>query len=259
MYSPWEFVLLFLLTYSWIQTTEATQYHDEAFAPDTVLRITTANRTQSCLPSKQIVLVNGTSPGPELRLQQGRTYWIRVHNDMSDKNFTMHWHGLSMAVSPFSDGTPQASQWPIPPLHFFDYEIHVPVGMAGTYFYHSHVGFQAVSCAGPLIVGDSHYKPYHYDEEKIIFIQDVFLKDDLTIEKGLVATPLSWSGEAAALMVNGQGGGSSNGTSCNSTLATIDVEPGKTYRFRFVGATALTFTSLAIEGHEELSVIEADG
>ena len=51
-----------------------------------------------------------------------------------------HWHGLEMATSPFSDGSPVASQWPIPPEHFFDYEVFVPVGQAGTYFYHSHVG-----------------------------------------------------------------------------------------------------------------------
>lgn len=57
-----------------------------------------------------------------------------------------------MAVAPFSDGTPAAAQWPIPPAHFFDYELHVPVGMAGTYFYHSHVGLQAISATGPLIV-----------------------------------------------------------------------------------------------------------
>jgi hypothetical protein len=33
---------------------------------------------------------------------------------------------MAVAVSPFSDGTPQASQWPIPPSHFFDYEINIP-------------------------------------------------------------------------------------------------------------------------------------
>jgi L-ascorbate oxidase len=163
-----------------------------------------------------------------------------------------------MAVSPFSDGTPIASQWPIPPLHFFDYEIHVPFGMAGTYFYHSHIGFQAVSAGGPLIVDDL-YVPYHYDDEKIIFIQDTFTKDFQTIEKGLVNTPFVWSGEAAAILINGKGGGSANGTACDASLSVIDVEPGKTYRIRFIGATALTFASLAIEGHSSLEVIEADG
>jgi L-ascorbate oxidase len=163
-----------------------------------------------------------------------------------------------MAVSPFSDGTPQASQWPIPPWHFFDYEINVPVGMAGTYIYHNHIGFQAVSAAGPLIVDDLKV-PYHYDDEKIIFLQDTFTKNFTSVEQGLIANPLSWSGEAAAILVNGKGGGSNNGTACNGSLSTIDVQPGKTYRLRFIGATALTFASLAIEGHGTLEVIEADG
>jgi L-ascorbate oxidase len=131
--------------------------------------------------------------------------------------------------------------------------------MAGTYFYHSHVGFQAVSASGPLIVDSQEPSPYHYDDEKIIFIQDTFSKDVSTIEEGLVNNPLIWSGEAAAILVNGKGGGTANGTICNASLSVIDVEPGKTYRLRFVGATALTFASLAIEGHEGLEVIEADG
>jgi len=131
--------------------------------------------------------------------------------------------------------------------------------MAGTYFYHSHVGFQAVSASGPLIVDSQEPPPYHYDDEKIVFIQDTFSKDFSTIEKGLINNPFIWSGEAAAILVNGKGGGSANGTMCNASLSVIDVEPGKTYRLRFVGATALTFASLAIEGHEGLEVIEADG
>lgn len=252
--------------------------HNETFVPDAILRITAENITQSCLPSKSVVLVNGTTPGPELRLTEGQTYWIRVYNDMPDQNLTMvskllhtyikettisdstyqHWHGLSMAVAPFSDGTPLASQWPIPPMHFFDYEINVPVGMAGTYFYHSHVGFQAVSAAGPLIIDDID-PPYYYDEEKIIFLQDIFTKNDSTIEQGLVANPLSWSGETSMILVNGQGGGTANETACNASLSTIDVEPNKVYRLRFIGSTALSFVSLAIEGHECLTVIEADG
>jgi FtsP/CotA-like multicopper oxidase with cupredoxin domain len=167
-----------------------------------------------------------------------------------------------MAVSPFADGTPSASQWPIPPAHFFDYEINVPHGMAGTYFYHSHVGFQAVSAAGPLIVDDID-TPYQYDEDKIVFLQDMFLGTDAVIEKGLVNNPLVWSGETSMILINGKGGGTSNATAgeatCNSTLSAIAVEPGKTYRLRFIGSTALTFGVLAFEGHNSLTVIEADG
>jgi hypothetical protein len=107
--------------------------------------------------------------------------------------------------------------------------------MAGSYFYHSDVGFQAVSAAGPLIVDDLKVKsPFQYDEEKIIFIKDAFAKDFTSVEEGLVATPLSWSGEAATILVNGQGGGSNNGTTCNVSLSTIDFEPGKTYRTYYI-------------------------
>ncbi|PBP16053.1 hypothetical protein BUE80_DR013151 [Diplocarpon rosae] len=209
--------------------------HDETFVPDAVIRITEEDRVQSCLPSKPIVLINGTSPGPELTIREGGTYWIRVYNDLAHQNLTMlrdenraltarqHWHGLTMAASPLSDGTPQASQWPIPPLKFFDYELNVPVGMAGTYFYHSHVGLQAISATGPLIVkekfGDG---PYQYDEERTIFLQDVFQRDDASLEAGLVATPLVWSGEASMILINGQGAGNFNGTTCNATLAALD-------------------------------------
>jgi L-ascorbate oxidase len=219
-----------------------------------------------------------------------------------------HWHGLSQAAAPFNDGTPLASQWPIPPSHFFDYELHskslsqarlplsdssqyaphlaqsqmfsnrksqigilpcvamltprssiVSIGEAGTYFYHSHAGFQAVSATSPLIIDSQEPPPYHYDDEKIVFIQDIFSKDFSTIEKGLINNPIVWSGEAAAILVNGKGGGTANGTMYNTSLSIINVEPGKTYRLRVIGATALTFASLAIEGHWDLEVIEADG
>lgn len=62
------------------------------------------------------------------------------------------------------------------------------------------------------------------------------------------------------VLINGKGGGlTSTGESCNDSLTIIDVEPGKTYRMRVIGATALSFNMFAIEGHEDLEVIEADG
>ena len=164
-----------------------------------------------------------------------------------------------MAVFPFSDGTPQVSQWPIPPKHFFDYEIRAEVGMAGTYFYHSHVGFQAVTAAGPLIVQDIQPVPYQYDEERIVALSDVFNKTDLDIEGGLLANPFVWSGETANVLVNGKGQLAGSPSSPDCGIASIDVQPGKTYRLRFIGGTALSFVSLAFEDHDELTIIEADG
>ena len=90
MRSLHSFSLLFLLLVAWGDlVTAKTVCHDETFVPDAVLRITAKNITQSCLPSKLTVLVNGTTPGPALTLKEGVTYWIRVYNDQTDSNLTM--------------------------------------------------------------------------------------------------------------------------------------------------------------------------
>lgn len=65
-----------------------TQVHDAAFVPDEVFIITEQNMTIGC-GQQSAVAVNGTSPGPVLRLKEGQTTWIRVYNNMADKNFTM--------------------------------------------------------------------------------------------------------------------------------------------------------------------------
>jgi len=63
--------------------------HDENFIPDAVLRVTEVERKQSCVPVKDILVVNGTSPGPKLRFTEGKTVWIRVYNDIPHQNLTM--------------------------------------------------------------------------------------------------------------------------------------------------------------------------
>jgi L-ascorbate oxidase len=62
--------------------------HDKDFYPDIVLRAT--NKTLSPLGlERPSVVINGTSPGPALRIKGGRTTWIRVYNDMSEQNLTV--------------------------------------------------------------------------------------------------------------------------------------------------------------------------
>lgn len=67
----------------------ATVRHDASFVPDAILRVTHENSVISCYPEKMTFLVNGTAPGPELRIPAGKTTWIRVYNDMHDHNLTM--------------------------------------------------------------------------------------------------------------------------------------------------------------------------
>ncbi|KAI0445829.1 Cupredoxin [Xylaria telfairii] len=233
--------------------------HDGSFTPDVVLSVTRQNVSVAGI-QRYSTLVNNSLPAPVLRIPENQVVWIRVHNDMDDANVTMHWHGLTQFAYPFSDGTPLASQWPIPPQHFFDYEIRTTNGTAGTYFYHAHVGFQAVTATGPLIVESAEPSPYKYDDERIVFLQELFDQTDTQIEEGLVATPLRWPGEPHSWLINGKGISSSGIVDPSSAaLSTITVEPHKTYRFRFVAGTSLSYASFGFENHTDLAVIEADG
>ena len=64
-------------------------FHDDLFVPDFVLRVNKQEFTQSCMTKSEVILVNNTSPGPEIRLTEGNIYWIRVYNDMDKENVTM--------------------------------------------------------------------------------------------------------------------------------------------------------------------------
>ncbi|RYO82725.1 hypothetical protein DL766_002342 [Monosporascus sp. MC13-8B] len=166
-----------------------------------------------------------------------------------------------MRTAPFSDGTPLVTQWPIPPGHFFDYEIRPEVGDAGTYIYHSHSGFQAVTAHGQLIVREAEKHPYQYDDEIAILVADWYTKTDSEIESALTSDPFIWPGEPEALILNGRSGIQSLGNASHDSCmpSVITVIPGMTYRVRFASLAALSFTILEIEGHTDLTVIEADG
>ncbi|KIW71105.1 L-ascorbate oxidase [Phialophora macrospora] len=231
-------------------------------SPDYVLVATAQNISINCR-SRYSVVFNGTSPGPPLYLRENYTTWVRVYNRIENENLTVHWHGLSQRTSPFSDGTPAVSQWPIAPNEFFDYSITPQVGDAGSFFYHSHVGFQSNTAQGVVIVEEAHDKtpPYGYDEDLSLFFQDYFPRNDSSIELGLIANPFQWSGEAEAISINGFSGNSSFSNASEASCApyAINVVPGRVYRLRFIGATALSLVTVGIESHSNLTIIEADG
>lgn len=252
------FVLSFNLQFSAVAAADL-HTHDNTFVPDVILRISAINLAVACT-HRQSTVINGTAPGPPVVLTADKTTWVRVYNDQTDANATVHWHGLSQSVAPFSDGTPLASQWPIPPGHYFDYELHPLAKEAGSYFYHSHVEFQTVSAAGPLIVTEPNGQkpPIKYDDERIFFMSELYNKTDTQIIDGLLGAPFVWSGEPEALMVNGHGSAAPNATDKTCGPEVIEVEPSKTYRFRFIGGVALADINLAFEDHDKLTVVAAD-
>ncbi|KAI1610679.1 L-ascorbate oxidase [Exophiala viscosa] len=230
------------------------------YRPDYELVATAQNITINC-QTRYSVIFNGTTPGPPLYMKENYTTWVRVWNRIQDQNLTVHWHGLSQRTSPFSDGTPEVSQWPIASNEYFDYAITPEIGDAGSYFYHSHVGFQANTAQGVIIVEDLESVPYNYSQDTSLLIQDYFAKNDTVIEQGLVANPFKWSGEPYSIQINGLSGNSSftNASDASCTPYVINVAPGSTSRLRFISATALSLVTLGIEDHENLTIIEADG
>ncbi|TLD05506.1 uncharacterized protein PgNI_09088 [Pyricularia grisea] len=253
-------LLTWLLLLLGICFADELRVHDTSFQPDYVLVATAQNITINC-QTRYSVVFNGTSPGPSLAFRENQTTWVRVYNQIKDQNVTVHWHGLSQRTAPFSDGTPLVSQWPIAPSNFFDYEIRPDVGSAGTYFYHSHVEFQAVTAHGALIVEDCGKPPYEYDDEIIVALGEHYPKTDRQILDDLHAKPFRWSGEPEAILFGGRSGNKSfseaSHDSCKPAL--IKVKPDKTYRMRFIGGTAMSLVVMAFEDHHDLTIIEADG
>ncbi|KAL8685395.1 MAG: hypothetical protein Q9218_007785, partial [Villophora microphyllina] len=85
--------------------------------------------------TRNIIKTNGQFPGPALTFDENDDVEITVHNQMPF-NTTVHWHGLEMMGTPWSDGTPGLSQKPIDPGQSFVYRFKAYP--AGTYWYHSH-------------------------------------------------------------------------------------------------------------------------
>jgi hypothetical protein len=64
------------------------RHHDSTFIPDFYLSVTYEDHKVAC-QHRMSVLVNGTSPGPALRLPAGKTSWVRVCNNMTSYNTTI--------------------------------------------------------------------------------------------------------------------------------------------------------------------------
>ncbi|KNZ59038.1 L-ascorbate oxidase [Puccinia sorghi] len=235
------------------------------WAPTTVLVISRTNVSVGCT-IRPSVTINGTFPGPELRFKSGQKLWIRVINELDDEATTIHFHGLSQFGSPFADGTVKVSQSPIAPRGgTFDYEFQLPPDSEGTYIYHTHHKFQSVTGYGSFIIeANDGPLPYSYDEERTLMFSDYYHATDNQIISGLASTPIKFLGEPQSLAVNGRALGFCNSSSLfgctkNCHPYVMHVEPGKTYRVRAIGMTALTFLYFAIESHLKLTVIEVEG
>ena len=112
--------------------------------------------------------INGSIPAPTLRLREGDTVTIPVTNRMSVPT-SIHWHGIILPHD--MDGVPGLSYRGIAPGETFVYRF--PLQQTGTYWYHSHTGFQEMTgMYGALIVEPRDGANTEADRAHIIQLSD---------------------------------------------------------------------------------------
>lgn len=111
---------------------------------------------------------NGASPGPVLRFKEGEDVTINVTNNLSEST-SIHWHGLILPYQ--QDGVPGISYAGIESGETFTYRF--PIVQSGTYWFHSHTGFQEPDGAyGAIVIEPMKREPFRYHRDYVIQLTD---------------------------------------------------------------------------------------
>ncbi len=223
------------------------------------------------------IAVNGSVPGPLLRLREGQDLRIDVTNRL-DEDSSIHWHGLLL---PFQfDGVPGVSFPGIKPGQTFTYEF--PIRQSGTYWWHSHSGLQEqAGHYGPIVIESATPDP-RYDRDYVVLLSEFSAMHPHEIARKLkvgehyfnyqmqtatdgdmpVDERLTWgamrmnprdisdvTGSTYTFLVNGHG-----------PMDNLEYlfAPGERVRLRVINGSAMTFFNVRIPG-VPMTVIAADG
>jgi CopA family copper-resistance protein len=124
--------------------------------------------------ARTAITVNGSLPAPLLRWKQGDTVNLRVSNQLpADSPFghmtSIHWHGIILPAN--MDGVPGMSFNGIARGEAYQYQFQL--NQAGTYWYHSHSGFQEqAGLYGPIIIDSAEPEPFNYDRDYVVLLSD---------------------------------------------------------------------------------------
>ena len=115
------------------------------------------------------IAVNGSVPGPLIRLKEGQPVRLAVTNTLHEDS-SIHWHGLLL---PFQyDGVPGVSFPGIKPGETFVYDIPA-LRQSGTYWWHSHSGLQEqAGHYGPIVVEPAGTVPVQADRDYVLLLSD---------------------------------------------------------------------------------------
>ncbi|ANG61045.1 copper oxidase [Marinobacterium aestuarii] len=117
---------------------------------------------------KKAMTINGQLPGPTLRFKEGEDVTINVTNRL-DVDSSIHWHGILLPYQ--MDGVPGISFDGIKPGETFSYQF--PIKQSGTYWYHSHSGFQEQEGVfGSIVIEAEKREPFKVDREYVVMLSD---------------------------------------------------------------------------------------
>ncbi len=233
--------------------------------------------------------VNGSLPAPTLRFKEGDTVTLRVTNNLKETS-SIHWHGLILPSA--MDGVPGIANNfnGIKPGETFTYQFKLV--QSGTYWYHSHSGFQEqTGLYGSIIVDPAEPDPIKFDREYIVMLSDWTDEDPTDVyrklkklshyynvkerthqdlmadinKKGFSAT---WAERSMWSEMRMSQRDLSDVTGYTYTYLINGVTPkdgwqglfnkGEKVRLRFVNGSAMTFFDVRIPGMN-MKVVAADG
>ncbi|MEE4178956.1 copper resistance system multicopper oxidase [Pseudomonas viridiflava] len=251
----------------------------DLFIGETPVNITGSPRTA--------LTINGGIPGPLLRWREGDTVTLRVKNRLKDMT-SIHWHGVILPAN--MDGVPGLSFHGIEPDGTYVYQFKVKQN--GTYWYHSHSGFQEqVGVYGPLVIEAKEPEPFEYDRDHVVMLTDWTDEDPAALMKTLKkqadyynnhkrtvgdfikdVADKGWSATVAdrkmwaEMKMNptdiADVSGATytylmNGLAPNSNW-TGTFKPGEKLRLRFINGSAMSYFDVRIPGLK-MTVVAADG
>ena len=228
---------------------------------------------------------NGSATPPVLRFKEGEEVTINVTNNL-DEDTSIHWHGLILPYQ--QDGVPRISFPGIRPGETFTYSF--PIIQGGTYWFHSHSGFQEPDGAyGALILEPKAREKYRYDREYVIQLTDTHPHWGTRIMRNLKMMPDYYNRQQRTLLdffsdASEKGVGAAwadradwgemrmmptdiedvqgftpliNGMGPDQNWTGL-FEKGERIRLRFINSSAMTFFDVRIPGLK-MTVVQADG
>ena len=129
--------------------------------------------------------INGIVPGPVLNWREGDVVTINVTNNLPEVT-GLHWHGIILPNG--MDGVPGVEFPGIMPGETFTYRF--PVVQSGTYWYHSHAGYQEQKGVYSALVIDPAGTPMiQAERDYVVILSDWMDGSPLVVQNNLKHMP----------------------------------------------------------------------